>query len=324
MAPNGTMPILGITPPQWGTILPHRDLFPPQWVQILWHRDCSPPQLVQWLSHREITPPQWGPMPLHRKDTPPQWGLLLLHREFTPPHWEPIQAHQDLTPLQWGANTSAPSGFETAIGRYNTNYTPASTITWNSADRLFVIGNGTGSGAESNALIIYKNGTMNINDAYDMPTADGTAGQVMTTDGAGVVSFQSPSDNQDLSLSGNTLSLTNDATTVDLSGYMDNTDDWTNSGNNIYYDNGSVGIGTSSPNSKLHVNSPSTATGAHFRVQDAGSTKFCVANNGYTALYYNDAPSYNLELNANSAAKPTSSVMDSILRCPFENKCCSI
>ena len=207
-----------------------------------------------------------------------------------------------------GANTSAPSGFETAIGRYNTNYTPASTITWNSADRLFVIGNGTGSGAESNALIIYKNGTMNINDAYDMPTADGTAGQVMTTDGAGVVSFQSPSDNQDLSLSGNTLSLTNDATTVDLSGYMDNTDDWTNSGNNIYYDNGSVGIGTSSPNSKLHVNNSSTATGAHFRVQDAGNTKFCVANNGYTALYYNDAPSYNLQLNANSAAKPTSSV----------------
>lgn len=148
---------------------------------------------------------------------------------------------------------------------------------------------------------------MNINDAYDMPTADGTPGQVMTTNGSGILSFQLPSDNQDLSLSGNTLSLTNDATTVDLSGYMDNTDDWTNSGNNIYYNNGSVGIGTSSPNSKLHVNSPSTATGAHFRVQDNSSTKFCVANNGYTALYYNDAPSYNLELNVNSAAKPTSS-----------------
>jgi hypothetical protein len=33
---------------------------------------------------------------------------------------------------------------------------------------------------------------MNINDAYDMPTADGAAGQVMTTDGAGVVSFADP------------------------------------------------------------------------------------------------------------------------------------
>ncbi len=72
-------------------------------------------------------------------------------------------------------------------------------------------------------------------------------------------------------------------------------------------DGGNVGMGTSSPNSKLHVNNPTTATGAHFRVQDNGNTKFCVANNGYTALYFNDAPSYNLQLNANSAAKPTSS-----------------
>ena len=207
-----------------------------------------------------------------------------------------------------GQGTTAPSGYETVIGRDNTTYVPGSTTDWNTADRLFVVGNGTGAGAlESNALTIYKDGKMNINDAYDMPTADGTPGQVMTTNGSGVLSFQLPSDNQDLSLSGNTLSLTNDATTVDLSGYMDNTDDWTNSGNNIYYNNGSVGIGTSSPNSKLHVNNPSSAAGAHFRVQDASSTKFCVANNGYTALYFNDTPSYNLQLNVNSAAKPTSS-----------------
>ena len=31
---------------------------------------------------------------------------------------------------------------------------------------------------------------MNINDAYDMPIVDGAPGQVMTTNGAGVVSFQ--------------------------------------------------------------------------------------------------------------------------------------
>ncbi len=34
-------------------------------------------------------------------------------------------------------------------------------------------------------------------------------------------------DNQDLTLAGNTLSLTNDGTTIDLSGYLDNTDDQT-------------------------------------------------------------------------------------------------
>ena len=92
-----------------------------------------------------------------------------------------------------GEATTAPSYAETAIGRYNTTYTPASTTAWNTVDRLFVVGNGTGTGANSsNALTITKDGTMNINDAYDMPTADGTAGQVMTTNGNGVVSFADP------------------------------------------------------------------------------------------------------------------------------------
>jgi len=65
-----------------------------------------------------------------------------------------------------------------------------------------------------------------------MPITDGTANYIMQTDGSGQVSFVAPAtigdgtgtDNQDLSLTANTLSLTNDATTVDLSGYLDNTD----------------------------------------------------------------------------------------------------
>ena len=50
-----------------------------------------------------------------------------------------------------GYSTTAKSGYETAIGRYNTDYTPTSTTDWNSADRLFVIGNGTGPTARSDA-----------------------------------------------------------------------------------------------------------------------------------------------------------------------------
>ena len=78
---------------------------------------------------------------------------------------------------------------ETAIGLFNTDYIPSGTGTWNGSDRLFSVGNGTDSSNRSNALTIYKDGKMNINDAYDMPTADGTAGQVLTTDGAGVTSW---------------------------------------------------------------------------------------------------------------------------------------
>ena len=67
-----------------------------------------------------------------------------------------------------------------------------------------------------------------------------------------------------------------------------------------------VGIGTTIPNSKLHVNETSTNPG--FRVQINGITSFIVANNGNVALNNNAAPGFMLHLSANDAAKPTSNV----------------
>jgi hypothetical protein len=92
----------------------------------------------------------------------------------------------------WGNSTDARSAYETAMGSYNTDYTPNSTSSWDADDRLFSIGNGTSYSNRSNALSIYKNGTLNINDAYDMPTTDGTTGQVLTTNGAGVSTWATP------------------------------------------------------------------------------------------------------------------------------------
>jgi hypothetical protein len=57
-----------------------------------------------------------------------------------------------------GSTTTAKSFAETAIGTYNTSYTPTSTSAFSATDRLFVIGNGTSSGALSNALVMLKNG----------------------------------------------------------------------------------------------------------------------------------------------------------------------
>lgn len=59
-----------------------------------------------------------------------------------------------------GLITTAPSYVETAIGRHNTRYIPNNVTSWDTDDRLFVIGNGTGSSSRSNALTILKNGTI--------------------------------------------------------------------------------------------------------------------------------------------------------------------
>ena len=91
-----------------------------------------------------------------------------------------------------GNGTVAPSFAEIALGNFNTTYVPTSTGSYNSADRLFSIGNGINASNRSNALSIYKDGTININDAYNMPLTDGTSGQVMATNGSGQLSFINP------------------------------------------------------------------------------------------------------------------------------------
>jgi hypothetical protein len=56
---------------------------------------------------------------------------------------------------------------------------------------------------------------------------------------------------QDLQLNGNTLSLTDDTTTVDLSAFASH---WTASNGNVYRDSGKVGIGTTNPRGSLDAN----------------------------------------------------------------------
>ncbi len=84
------------------------------------------------------------------------------------------------------------NGFSsTVVGMYNDAIVTVQNAVTNTTP-LFIVGNGNDNATRSNALTIYKNGKMNINDAYDMPLTDGTANQIMKTNGAGVVSFVNP------------------------------------------------------------------------------------------------------------------------------------
>jgi hypothetical protein len=88
-----------------------------------------------------------------------------------------------------GESVLAKSYGEIVLGLFNTDYTPISNSSFNYSDRLLVVGNGTSTFSRSNALTIYKNGEININDSYTLPNTDGTSNQVLTTDGAGNVSW---------------------------------------------------------------------------------------------------------------------------------------
>ncbi len=93
--------------------------------------------------------------------------------------------------IAMGFTTNAPSFAETVIGQYNTVYTPLSTNSWNAADRLFVIGNGTSSGAASNAMTVLKNGNTGFGTSTPSQILDVTgnikfSGALMPNNAAGI------------------------------------------------------------------------------------------------------------------------------------------
>ncbi len=114
-----------------------------------------------------------------------------------------------------GESTMARSAFETVIGRWNTDYTPASTSGWNVADRLFVIGNGTGpAAASSDAMTVLKNGNSGFGTSAPgsrLHVVSGASGYVggnfpgITLEGSGntYINILSPNSNETAVLFGN-------------------------------------------------------------------------------------------------------------------------
>ncbi len=77
-----------------------------------------------------------------------------------------------------GTMNNAESYSETVIGCFSTKYTPVSATGFENADRLFVIGNGKNNGNRSDALIVYKNGNMDLNGLLKLkPMAEPTSPQ---------------------------------------------------------------------------------------------------------------------------------------------------
>lgn len=95
--------------------------------------------------------------------------------------------------LAIGYHDKAYSFSESVFGAYNTDYTPGNISSWDSSDRLLVIGNGSDAAHKHNALTVLKNGKIYINDAYSLPLSDGAIGNILATDGAGNLLWQDES-----------------------------------------------------------------------------------------------------------------------------------
>lgn len=95
--------------------------------------------------------------------------------------------------LAIGRGLEALSFSEAAFGSYNTVYVPSSATSFVATDRIFSIGYGTGTGSRRDALEVFKNGIVRINNTYNLPLTDGSVNQVITTDGSGNLSWTTQS-----------------------------------------------------------------------------------------------------------------------------------
>lgn len=118
--------------------------------------------------------------------------------------------------------------------------------------------------------LLRVNGTLNVNNAYNLPTTTGTANQVLQTDGAGNTSWANPAvvaetDPQVSSTTTNYIPKWNGTTLVD--GQL--------------FDNGTnVGIGTITPTDKVHIVGNIKIDGGRIPFINTGNSVFIGQNAG--------------------------------------------
>jgi hypothetical protein len=171
-----------------------------------------------------------------------------------------------------GANTTALSGYEIVTGRYNEEYTPASTFAWIDTDKLFVVGNGMSDGSRSNALTILKNGNLGLltsNPSYNLSFGGNTnqtigmerrttdfGGLALTISSGGAFPGGTNKNGGNLVLSSGISTGTGTAN-IEFKTYTPSTTgstDNTLSTKMTILGNGNVGIGTTTPSATLAVN----------------------------------------------------------------------
>ena len=182
----------------------------------------------------------------------------------------------------FGYYTTAKSFSETTFGLYNTDYSPASTTSWDVTDRLFVIGNGTGTATRSNAITVLKNGNTGIGTSipnqllHVYGTATATAAKIENSGTAEAI----------LELKGGGAGSTNwmvkseGSVSAVGAGKLNFRDNTAGLSRMVIDPNGNVGIGMSSPANKVHIFNGSSGGTAFASI----FTPLVIENNSHTYI----------------------------------------
>lgn len=221
-------------------------------------------------------------------------------------------ASGDMTSIPGGRGLFARSFGETAVGIFNIDYTPTSTTSFTASDRLFVIGNGTDFSSRSNALTVLKNGNVGIGTTTPISKLNVSLGQWDLVNSEGDFSIGDGTHRLKMGVSGGGGGA-GDAYIASQGGtnrlFLGNSNSLANS-QTLTLVGGNVGIGTSAPTNRLHINEPSTAgnflritnnpspNGLSIGLSGAGSREAFIANNENAAMYFQTNASNRLAITA--------------------------
>ena len=180
-----------------------------------------------------------------------------------------------------------------AIGRISGSVLK-SNLTRNGVDLAFetnllyldVTNSRVGIGTSEPATTFHVNGTIrgssiNVNNAYTLPTSDGSAGQQLTTDGSGTVTWADKDGSSDISIAGNEIKTTTSNSSLELSangsGSVKVAGNMAVDTDTLFVDatNDRLGIGTTSPTQALTI-------------AGGNNAKIAFIEGGVQSLYFND------------------------------------
>lgn len=120
--------------------------------------------------------------------------------------------------------------------------------------------------------LLRVNGTLNINNAYNLPTTAGTVNQVLQTNGAGVTSW--------VNASSLTISETDPQVSSVTSNYVPKWNGTTLVDGQVFDNGTNIGIGTSTPTDKVHVVGNVKIDGGKLPFVNTGQSVFVGENAG--------------------------------------------
>ena len=215
------------------------------------------------------------------------------------------------------------------FGQYNDGIVDENAVVM-ATSPLLIVGNGDDVNSRNNALVIKKSGEVSF-DNYSFPIDDGSANQVLSSNGMGQLEWKTESDNspinelQTISKTGNLIilsdggsiidevndadfsptnelqSVTKSGNVVTLSnggGSFSVEDYWSNTGSNIYYNSGKVGVGEITPSGHLHITANDNINEPHLELTDQGSDAFIrivMNRQGINKNWFNSATTHDTD-----------------------------